>query len=322
MKKAIKLFFVLLVVAVVMVSCTQRYLFYPIPGWNDNDSDKNPVVEPEDPISERYPDSEYNSVQKVSDGNAISTALTTIADGTKMVLSGGTYNMPKDTTTNYQGQPNWLFYIQGDDVAVVAADGENVTIQSDAETPESNAQNLADQDLMMIAGDNVVLAGLNIGTRPNPNKSVEVIGDNAIIDGCTFLENAVLYFNSGEEDTPINNLTVKNCTFTNGSMLTLCNGVDGKITIIDNTFEDGSTLKITGYRNSGWNEMSVDLTDATFSGNTFESGSMVTIAFDESNTTLNGALAAFDVSAIADNLGTATESEGLYGETNFNYTAN
>ena len=104
-------------------------------------------------------------------------------------------------------------------------------------------------------------------------------------------------------------------------MLVLCNGVDGTITIADNTFEEGSTLKITGYRDSGWNEMSVDLADAEFTDNTFETGSFFVISYDTNNTTLNSSLAAFDASTVADNLGSAVESAGAYGETNFTYTA-
>lgn len=271
------------------------------------------------PSSVTYPDIDYtNGKTTLSNADGVTTSLKTLQDSSKLVLSKGDYNMQKDTETTYGGQTGWLFYVGADNVAIVAADGAYVTIESDDATANGS---WADQNLMTIAGDNAVLANLNIGTRVNKNKSVEVVGDNAIIDGCTFLEDAVLYFNSAENGTPINNVTVKNCTFLNGAMLVLCNGVDGTITIADNTFKEGSTLKITGYRNSGWNEMSVDLADAVFAGNTFETGSSFVISYDETNTTLNGSLSAFDVSSVADNLGSAVESAGAYGETNFTYTA-
>ena len=271
------------------------------------------------PASITYPDADFANNLTTSSQSDLTSKLNSLAADTKITLSAGEYDMPKDETTGpeYNGQKGWLFLINQDNVAIVAADGEDVTIKSSDATDNGAA---ATQNLITVTGDNAVLANLNIGTRVNKNKSVEVVGDNAIIDGCTFLEDAVLYFNSAENGTPINNVTVKNCTFQNGAMLVLCNGVDGTITIADNTFEEGSTLKITGYRNSGWNEMSVDLSDAKFSDNTFEAGSSVTMAYTVGND-LDKGLAAFDVSTVADNLGTAVESAGSYGETNFTYTA-
>ncbi len=268
------------------------------------------------PMSVEYPDSAYTTNKTLGTVEDITAELKALTDGSKIVLSGGEYNMSPDNETQYEGQTGWLFFIGADNVAIVAKDGETVTIESDDETPNGS---WATQNLITIAGDNAVLGGLNIGTRANKNKAVEIVGNNAIIDSCTFLEDAVVYFNS-MTDTPVENVTVKNCTFKNGAMLVLCNGVDGKITISDNTFESESGMVITGYRNSGWNERSVDLSEAEFAENTFEKGSYVRISYDETSP-LNTSLSAFDISEIADNLGTAAETEGNYGETNFVYTA-
>ena len=319
MKKAIKLFFVLLVVAVVMVSCTQRYLFYPIPGWNDNDSDNNPVVEPEEPISERYPDSKYsNGSATYQTADALATALESLKDNSKVVLSSGKYSMIPSEDVGLGDQSGWLFVVDADNVAIVAGDGQNVTIDSSDETPNGS---WSSQNLVTISGDNAVLAGLDLGTRPSKNKSVEVIGNNAIIDSCTFLEDAVLYFGKNSTSGEINKLTVKNCTFKNGASLVICNGVSGKIVVTGNTFENGSELALIGTRTSGWNNLSVDPSDATFEGNIFNSGSQVRITYN-TNDDANDDLKAFDVSKIADNLGPEVSSSADYDATNFIYTAN
>ena len=322
MKKAIKLFFLLLVVAVVMVSCTQRYLFYPIPGWNDNDSDNNPVVEPEDPISERYPDSDYsNGSVTYQTADALATALESLEDNSKVVLSSGTYSMSPSKDIGLGDQSGWLFVVDADNVAIVAGDGQNVTIDSSDETPNGN---WSSQNLVTISGDNAVLAGLNLGTRPSKNKSVEVIGNNAIIDSCTFLEDAVLYF--GENAKEINNITVKNCTFKNNASLVLCNGVSGEILVTNNTFEKGSSLTINGSLTTGWNEKSVDLQNATFEGNKFETGSQVVLKYDESNEN-NASLKDFKISSIAENLGEPVKGQAFNESLNkvvgsqFTYTA-
>lgn len=316
MKKAIKLFFLLLVVAVVMVSCTQRYLFYPIPGWNDNDSDNNPVVDLEKPISERYPDSNYsNGSETYQTAEALATALENLQENSKVVLSSGTYSMIPSDDVGLGDQSGWLFVVDADNVAIVAGDGQNVTIDSSDGTPNGN---WSSQNLVTISGDNAVLAGLNLGTRPSKNKSVEVIGNNAIIDSCTFLEDAVLYFGGDE----INKLTVKDCTFKNGASLVICNGVSGEIVVTGNTFENGSELALIGTRTSGWNNLSVDPSDATFEDNIFNSGSQVRITYNTGDAADNAELAAFDVSKIADNLGPVETSSSGYDATDFIYTAN
>ena len=196
-----------------------------------------------------------------------------------------------------------------------------MTIDSSDETPNGN---WSSQNLVTISGDNAVLAGLNLGTRPSKNKSVEVIGNNAIIDSCTFLEDAVLYF--GENAKEINNITVKNCTFKNNASLVLCNGVSGEILVTNNTFEKGSSLTINGSLTTGWNEKSVDLQNATFEGNKFETGSQVVLKYDESNEN-NASLKDFKISSIAENLGEPVKGQAFNESLNkvvgsqFTYTA-
>ena len=273
------------------------------------------------PASVTYPDSNYDSNQTLSNSSDVTNALKNLAEETKLTLSGGTYDMT-DKTSEYNGQTGWLFYVKEDNVAIVAADGEKATIESSDTTPSGA---WASQNLMTIEGDNVVLAGLNIGTRAQeePNKSIEIFGNNAIIDSCIFEENAVLYFTENSEE--VNKLTVKNCKFLNNASLTICNGVGGEITIEGNKFEEGSTLRINGSLTTGWNDKSVDLSNAIFTDNIFESGSSVIIKYDESNTN-NDSIKNFDISSIADNLGTAVKADALSGNnvvgTQFTYTAN
>lgn len=276
---------------------------------------------PNSSISERYPDADYTNVVKVTDAAGLTEALNNLEAGTKIVLAAGTYDM-KDSkmTDQYAGQDGWMFLANEENVAIVAEDDAEVTILSTDETPNGA---LASQDMIAIVSDNVVLAGLRIGTRCSDNKAVDVIGNNVTIDTCTFIDGAALYiaeFDQTEENT-IDKVTVQYCTFEDEATVSFTSGVGGDIRFNDNTMKSGSALYLTGSRNSGWNPVGIDVSKADFSGNTFEAGAKLRIAYEAADGQ-NDSLAAFDASAVADNLGDAEESTGAYGETINLYTAN
>ena len=276
---------------------------------------------PDSSISERYPDADYTNVVKVTDAAGLTEALNNLEAGTKIVLAAGTYDM-KDSkmTDQYAGQDGWMFLVNEENVAIVAEDDAEVTILSTDDTPNGA---LASQDMIAIVSDNIVLAGLRIGTRFSDNKAVDVIGNNVTIDTCTFIDGSALYiaeFDQADENN-IDKVTVQYCTFEDGATVSFTSGVGGDIRFNDNTMKSGSALYLTGSRNSGWNPVGIDVSEADFSGNTFEAGAMLRIAY-EADDEQNTSLASFDASSVADNLGDAEESTGAYEETIKLYTAN
>lgn len=277
---------------------------------------------PEEPISERYPDADYTKVILVSTAAELTEALNSLQADTKIVLAAGTYDMKdSEMTDSYASQNGWMFLVNEDDVAIVAADDAEVTILANDETPNGA---LASQDMITIVSDNVVLAGLKIGTRYSDNKAIDVIGNNATIDSCTFIDGSALYiaeYDQNAENT-IDKVTVKNSVFEEKATISITNGVSGDVKFTGNTMKNGSALYLTGSRNSGWNQVGIDVSAADFSGNSFEAGSMLRIAYEADDTDKNSSLISFDASAVADNLGEAEESTGSYGETIKLYTAN
>ena len=281
---------------------------------------EDPVV-PSDPISVRYPDGSYTVVKNVSNAEELTAALNALVPDTKIVLAAGTYDM-KDSVMDDQfaGQGGWMFLVNEDDVAIVAEDGAEVVIQSSDDIPNGA---LASQDMIAIVGENVVLAGLTIGTRGSDNKAVDVIGNNATIDSCTFIDGAALYIAEFDQEPEniIDKVSVLYSTFGEGATVSLTSGVSGDINVNDNTFKSGSALYLTGSRNSGWNPVGIDVSGAEFSRNSFEAGSQLRLAYEASDSEQNSSLAGFDASLVASNLGAPAESTGAYGETIRLYTA-
>ena len=281
---------------------------------------EDPVV-PSDPISVRYPDGSYTVVKNVSNAEELTAALNALVPDTKIVLAAGTYDM-KDSVMDDQfaGQGGWMFLVNEDDVAIVAENGAEVVIQSTDDIPNGA---LASQDMIAIVGDNVVLAGLTIGTRGSDNKAVDVIGNNATIDSCTFIDGAALYIAEYDQtsENVIDKVSVLYSTFEEGATVSLTSGVGGDIKVNDNMFKSGSALYLTGSRESGWNPVGIDVSRAEFARNSFEAGSQLRLAYEASDSEQNSSLAGFDASLVASNLGEPEVSTGAYGETIRFYTA-
>ena len=286
----------------------------------DTPTPEEPVV-PSDPISVRYPNEDYKVVVEVSNAEELTAALNALVPDTKIVLAAGTYDM-KDSVMDdpFAGQGGWMFLVNEDDVAIVAEDGAEVVIQSTDDIPNGA---LASQDMIAIVGDNVVLAGLTIGTRYSDNKAVDVIGNNATIDSCTFIDGAALYIAEYDQtlENVIDKVSVLYSTFEEGATVSLTSGVGGDIKVNDNMFKSGSALYLTGSRESGWNPVGIDVSRAEFARNSFEAGSQLRLAYEASDSEQNSSLAGFDASLVASNLGEPEVSIGAYGETIRFYTA-
>ena len=277
-------------------------------------ADENGPKMPEAPISERYPDSDYTKTVNVKNAAELTEALNKLESGTKIVLAAGEYDMKDSVMTDqYAGQGGWMFLVNEENVAIVSADDADVTIFSTDETPNGA---LATQDMITVVADDVVLAGLKIGTRHSDNKAVDVIGNNVTIDSCTFIDGAALYIAEYDqtEGNTIDKATVQYSTFEKNATVSITSGVSGDIRFSDNTFENGSSLYLTGSRDSGWNPTGIDVSSAVFTRNAFEAGSMLRLAYDAEESQ-NDSLASLDPSVIADNFGAAAETVGDYGET-------
>lgn len=277
-------------------------------------SNPDPEAVSETPLSEIYPDSDYANIVPVSTASELADALNNLAPDTKIVLSEGYYNMKDSVSADeFNGVTGWMFLINEDNVAIVAADdAEDVYIYSSDSIPNGA---YVTQNMITVTGDNIVLAGLRIGERGSQNKAIEALGNNLIIDSCTFVDSAMTYigeYNVEGAEWTIDAVTVKNSVFEDESSLVICNGVSGAIAVTDNTFLDGTDFQIIGSRLTGWNPVTVDVSEAVFSGNSFAAGATFTVTYD-ANDPQNDSLWSLDASSVASNFGepeiTKTEYE-------------
>ncbi len=230
---------------------------------------------------------EYAKTVNVSNVTELISALNSLEDGTCIIMAAGTYDFEGNSTTvNYSDQTGWMMPILKNNVMIKAADDATVKIQS----TDSIANGAwATQVLMLVVGENFVLDGITMGWRGSKNKIVEICAKNTLIKNCTFAENndsgSCLYLQSQYDGTTLKSKTsgtiVSNCTFEKNSSISVSNGAEG-LTMKNNTFKEGSKIYLTGKRDTGWNDYSIDVSTVVWEGNNFATGTtMILKATDE-----------------------------------------
>ena len=231
---------------------------------------------------------EYIKTVNVATVDQLISALNSLEDGTCIVMAAGTYDFEgKSTSVNYSGQTGWMMPILKNNVMIKAADGATVKIQS---TDSIENGTWAQQVLMLVVGENFVLDGITMGWRGSKNKVVEICAKNTLIKNCTFEEKnggdgSCLYLQSLYDGTTLKSKTsgtiVSNCTFEKNSSISVSNGAEG-LTMKNNTFKEGSIIYLTGKRDTGWNDYSIDVSTVIWEGNNFATGTkMILKATDE-----------------------------------------
>lgn len=185
---------------------------------------------------------QYSAETKfISNIDQLKAAIKNQKDNQTWILSSGTYDLPRDTVTQYSGQTGWYMPITANNLTIIG-NGNPVITSSEVSTNGA----WASQNLITVWGDNVTLKGLTITPKVEINKSVEVVGNKKFtVENCTFTPNTVaagtsdtkggsLYFN-GNGETGNKEILIKNNTFHYTSVA--FDGVEGSnITITGNTF--------------------------------------------------------------------------------------
>ena len=120
-----------------------------------------------------------NAFSKVLD------AVNAVQPGGVIKVRPGDYNLVKDDVTMISGQAGWYLPITKNNITIegVTADGQGITNASNVmanlySTQETANGNWSTQDLIAVFGDDVTIRGLGIMNKIEPNKGIEVLGNN------------------------------------------------------------------------------------------------------------------------------------------------
>lgn len=159
----------------------------------------------------------------ISNVSELRDAIENQADGQTWTIEPGTYGLSPFNTITAGGQTGWYFPITADDLTINGVG--NPTIYGTGFTPNGS---WATQDLVAVFGDNVTIDGFNFMPKVQPNKTIEVLGDDFTLRNTVIAPNTLtdpaeynsissdykewggsLYFNH-EGNHTIENVTVKN----------------------------------------------------------------------------------------------------------------
>lgn len=132
-------------------------------------------------------------------------------DGTTIQLLPGNYNLTPNTAYTVNGQAGWYMPVTKS-VTIQGVD-ENRNVITDAANTQANLYStyytangaLATQNLITVFADDVVIEGVTIMNKVEPNKAIEVVGSENAMDftvrNCTFAPiSQQLLANAGLED--------------------------------------------------------------------------------------------------------------------------
>ena len=139
------------------------------------------------------------TISSVSD---LCSAIQNQADNQAWTINAGTYGLGQCNSIYTGGQTGWYFPIIANNITITGVN--NPTIYGDGYTANGN---WASQDLIAIFGNNVTINGLTLMPKVEPNKTIEVMGSDAII------ENTVITPNTKVDSSVYNNLSGSDKTF-------------------------------------------------------------------------------------------------------------
>ena len=110
-----------------------------------------------------------------ANGALLQAAMTAAPAGSTIVVSSGTYDLPRGTNT-VEGQTGWYFAIVQDGLTLV---GEDMPVLTSTVYAANGVW--ATQNFITILGDNVTLDGFIIKCKMDCNKAIEIGGKNSAL---------------------------------------------------------------------------------------------------------------------------------------------
>lgn len=189
--------------------------------------------------------------------------------GDTIAITPGNYNLVKDDVTMISGQAGWYLPITKSLTLIgVDANGQEITDPANVmaniySTQETANGNWSTQNLITVFADNVSIRGLGIMNKIQPNKGIEVLGNNFRAENNTFAPVSVsLFANAGDyvDSHGVHNDITKygsGVYFNNNGATTARTG-----TVVNNIFKNsGVTFDSFG---SNW---TINVANNTFDGN-------------------------------------------------------
>ncbi len=162
-------------------------VFITTGGWLDTDSNEYAEIDSEAVTALA------SMLPQVVQYYTIHDALIVAHDGDTIKIAPGDYNLVKDDVTMVSGQAGWYMAVTKNNLTFVGVDasGNEITQASDVaaniySTQETPNGSWASQNLITVFGDNVTFKGLGIMNKIEPNKAIEVLGNNFRAEACQF----------------------------------------------------------------------------------------------------------------------------------------
>ncbi len=111
-------------------------------------------------------------------------AIENQADGQTWTIQAGDYGLDQSSAIVASGQTGWYFPIVADDVTINGVGNPTVF----GATYSANGA-FATQNLISVFGDNVTITGLTLMPKVEPNKTIEVIGEDFTLEDVVFAPN-------------------------------------------------------------------------------------------------------------------------------------
>ena len=122
----------------------------------------------------------------ISNSTQLENAIANQADGQTWDIEAGQYPLTPNGTITAGGQTGWYLPITANDITINGIGKPTIYGNSYATNGAWAAQ-----DLMAIFGNNVTVNGLNLMPKLEPNKTIEVIGNDATIENTTIEPNTL-----------------------------------------------------------------------------------------------------------------------------------
>lgn len=204
----------------------------------------------------------------VSTAAELRSAINTQADGVVVALKQGTYDIDRNDTRTYAGNTNYYFLITANN-SIWKGFGD-VTVKSSI---ESESAALATQNFVTITGDNVTFENINLQSKKEANKVIEIFGKDTTIRDLTIspIDTTHKFAGTIYLSTSTGNTTIENVEMKHGRISTSGASKQSTLTLKKVTIDfAGSTnidgdaeTSLWGYRNSA--NITVTATDSTIS---------------------------------------------------------
>jgi len=168
----------------------------------------------------------YAASKDITNVAQLRDAIETQADGQTWTIEAGNYGLSPFTDISAEGQTGWYLPIKANNITINGVG--NPTIYGTGYTANGA---WSTQNLMTIFGNNVTVNGLSLMPKVEPNKTIEVLGNDVTI------ENTVIEPNTLTNQTEYNNLSDQTEKDWGGSIY--YNGAGGTQTLDNVTIDNG-----------------------------------------------------------------------------------